>query len=103
LIEGKCAAYTAILSILDRARRLPHGVKASALRYHLWLELVHLAAIATTMGFLRGVQLGYDHICAAHLYPSTDTFYPGDSDYTYRIIADECRSTYTDRVKNMII
>ena len=98
--EGKHSAYTAALSVLDKSRNMPRGMKGSDLCHNLWLEIVRLVATATTTNFLRGVQLGYDRICAVHLYPPTDTFYPGDSDYTYRMVADEqkCRKTYTDCV-----
>jgi hypothetical protein len=100
IANGKRAAYTAALSVLDRARHVPRGLKGSELCHNLWLEFVNLVGTATTTDFICGVQLGYDRICTVHLYPPTDTFYPGDSDYTYRVISDEqrYRSTYTDCV-----
>ena len=90
--DGKRAAYTTALSVLDRARQTPRGWKATELRHHLWLESVRLTATqATTADFIRGVQLGYEHICAQHLFPPNDTFYPGDSDYTHQQVAAERR------------
>jgi hypothetical protein len=90
--EGRKAIYTAMLSILDRARHMSCGMKAIELRYHLWLEFVRLVATsAATMDFIREAQLAYEHICARHLYPPADIFYPGDSDYTHRVIATEMR------------
>ena len=98
--DGKRAAYTTALSILDRARQTPRGWKATELQQHLWVESIQLMAQATTTDFIRGIQLGIKHICAVHLYPPNDVFYPGDSDYTHSVIAHEqkCRSTYTDCV-----
>ena len=92
LSAGRHAIYNATLSVLDRARQTPRGWKATELRYHLWIEFVRLvAASATSMGFIREAQLAYEHICARYLYPPTDTFYPGDSDYTHRVITTEIR------------
>ena len=99
--DGKRAAYTTALSVLDRARQTSRGWKATELRQHLWLESTRLTATqATTAEFIRGIQLGIKRICDVHLYPPTDVFYPGDSDYTHRVVAHEreCRSTYTDCV-----
>jgi hypothetical protein len=98
--EGKHAVYLVALYVLDRARHVPCGLKGTELQHNLWLEFVNLVGTATTTDFIRGIQLGYDRICAVHLYPPTDTFYPGDSDYTYRVLSDEqrCKATYTDCV-----
>jgi hypothetical protein len=91
LTDGKRAAFEAALSVLDRVRQTPRGWKGTELRQHLWREITRHVGQATTTDFCRDIQHGYDHICARHLFPPTDTFYPGDSDYTHQQVTADMR------------